>query len=128
MLKWFIAWGESGLDEATALLRAHRDGELTLLAPSSATVEIANTLRYIGIDASDAPGFLEDLSRASIVYLAGTEARVGAAISCAFANRISVYDAMFLALAQELDCPLVTADRRAFASIPPEVAEVQLLL
>ena len=128
MMKWFVAWGETSLDEAMELLRAHRDGEVVLLAPSSATVEVANTLRYIGIDSEDALGFLEDFARTNIVYFAGTEARVSAAISCAFAHRISVYDAMFLALAQELDCPLVTADRRAFGSIPPDVAEVQLLL
>ena len=48
-------------------------------------------------------------------------------MKCAIERRMTVYDALFLTLAQELDCPLVTADRRAFGSIPPEVAEVRLI-
>jgi predicted nucleic acid-binding protein len=41
-------------------------------------------------------------------------------------HNLSVYDALFLQLAEELDCPLVSADRRAFAGIDSPV-EILLL-
>jgi predicted nucleic acid-binding protein len=39
---------------------------------------------------------------------------------------MSIYDALFLALAEELDCPLITADRKAFADIDTPV-EIRLI-
>ena len=128
IFKWFVAWGESGLDEAGKLLRMHRDGDITLVAPASVAVELANLLRYVGLEAADAPGYFEDFSAIRVRTYPETPARIQQALECAFAHRISVYDAMFLALAKELDCPLVTADRRAFGGIPSSAAEVRLLL
>lgn len=128
IFKWFVAYGESGLDEAGELLRSHRNGEASLIAPATAPVEVANLLRYVGIDARSAADILDDFERTHVVLVEGTQARLRAAIECAFENRISVYDAMFLSLAQEFECPLVTADRQAFGQLAPDVAQVRLIL
>jgi predicted nucleic acid-binding protein len=63
-----------------------------------------------------------------VALFEATHERTRRALHCAFENRITVYDALFLSLAQEFDCPLITADRTAFGAIPPEVAEVRLVL
>jgi predicted nucleic acid-binding protein len=126
--KWFVAYGESGLDEAWELLNRHRRGETNLVAPDLARAEIANVLRFSGTPEEDALALLAEYERAHVVHFPATPQRVENALGCAFTNRISVYDAMFLSLAQELNCALATADRRAFGSIPPSVAEVQLIL
>lgn len=126
--KWFVGYGESGLDEAWELLRAHRDGEVTLIAPSLVLAEIANRLRYSGIRPDDALEFLTDFDQSHVALFNGTYERTKRAVHCAFENRITVYDAMFLALAQEFECTLVTADRKAFGAIPPNVATVRLIL
>ena len=34
IFKWFVAYGESGIDDACGLLKQHQEGELTLAAPS----------------------------------------------------------------------------------------------
>ena len=125
--KWFVAYGETGLDEAWALLNDHRKGRTTLLAPALALAEVANLLRTSGLAEDDARALFEEYERAHVVHFELTASLVRRALPLAFTHRITAYDALFLALAQELECPLVTADRRAFASIPPEVAEVQLL-
>jgi predicted nucleic acid-binding protein len=128
MFKWFVAYGESGIDEAWSLLERHKQGELTLVAPASAIVEVANLLRYIGIGVDDAQALMVQFLGAHVVVFESNPARVRRALACAFEHRISVYDAQFLALAQELECSLVTADRSAFGSLSPDVAQVQLIL
>lgn len=41
-----------------------------------------------------------------------------ASLTLALEHRLSAYDASYLALAQSLDAPLVTADRRLAAAVP----------
>ena len=127
IFKWFVAYGENGLDEAWSLLRDHQQGPVTLIAPALAAVEVTNLLRCSGIGADDARALLNDFELAHVVAFETTPDRLQRALSCAFENCISVYDAIFLSLAQEFDCPLVTADRRAFGTTPRTVADVQLI-
>lgn len=126
LFKLFLAYGEDGLDETWALVRSHQRQEILLIAPALGAIEIANVLRYIGIDEATALCFLDDFEGLGIELVPQTPARIRAAVSCAFTYKISIYDALFLALAQEFDCELVTADRRAFGSIPAKIAKVKL--
>ena len=99
-----------------------------LVAPALALAEVANLLSISGIGDDDAHALFHEYERAHVVHFDMTAKRVRHALKLGLAHRITVYDAMFLALAQELGCPLITADRRAFGSIPPEIATVRLLL
>ena len=128
IFKWFVAYCEGGIDQAWDLLRSHQRGELSLAAPLSVLVEVANLLRYSGVGVGDAVALLGELERTHLVLFDVTPERARKALECAFENRITEYDALFLALAQELECPLVTADRRAFGRIDASVAQVQLVL
>jgi predicted nucleic acid-binding protein len=127
VFKWFVAWGEDGLTESMELLEAHRDGATTLMAPSTMLVEVANTLRYLLPDTSDSLGFLEDLASTHIVLFDPTPNRVKQATIRATETGIGVYDALFLVLAEELDCPLATADAKAFAGVDTPIT-VRLML
>lgn len=126
--KWFVAYGESGLSSSWELLRAHGDNKVALIAPSLIRIELANQLVSSGIQADDALALLASFERTHVAIIDVTRERTQCALRCAHENRITVYDATFLALAMELECPLVTADRRAFGSIPPDVAEIRLIL
>ena len=128
MIKWVVAYGESGLDEAGKLLQEQRVGSLQLIAPACAVAEIGNVLRYIGVAAADAVGLLDDITRFGVHIVPDTPERVRHAIELGFEFRVSVYDALYLALAQEFNCDLVTGDRKAFGRIPPQTARVRLLL
>jgi len=124
--KWFVGYGENGLDEAGALLLAHRQFEIDLIAPATLPVEIANTLRYVLADRDDTIGFLADLESAHIRLFPPTFSLVSSAAVRAIETNMGVYDALFLALAEERQCPLATADRKAFESIESPV-EILLL-
>ncbi len=124
--KWFVALGEDGLDEAAALLRAHKDGDLRLIAPATIRVELANTLRYL-LSPDDASALLDDFERIQLGLADISADLVRQAVQRAGQTGMGVYDALFLSLAEHRRCPLATADRKAFASIETPI-EVRLIL
>ena len=114
--KWFVGWGETGLDDAAELLAAHRRRELRLIAPSTIAVEIANTIRYL-VPIADALELLAQFEATHIELHDTTPDLVRRATERAAETGMGVYDALFLALAEQHGCALATADRKAFADV-----------
>lgn len=82
-------------------------------------------LKYVRagkVTPSDAGGLLADAIGAGI-ELRPVETLVTLALDAAGRLRLSVYDACYIVLSQELDLPLITADRRLVA-----VAESAVLI
>jgi len=127
VFKWLARVGESGADEARDLLTEQRSGNLLLTAPTLLHIELANSLRNCRHLCEEETAIaVEELDSFHVVLLGPTPARLAAATRLSYRHGMSIYDALFLALAEELHCPLVTADRRAFARIETEV-EIRLL-
>lgn len=125
--KWLHALGESRAGEAIHILHEHLEGSLALLAPSFMPVEVANSLRWKQhVEQGDAIELIADLASIDIALFDATYERVSRAMALAYEHGLSVYDALFLGLAEEMSCPLLTADRRAFADVDTPV-EIRLL-
>lgn len=112
--KWF-APDEPGAAKAAALLDAHLAGEVELIAPASLPLELANALRWSGTLAESVLELVAGFGLAHIELAEMTPARLARATALAYEHRLAVYDAVFLALAEERECPLATADRKAHA-------------
>ncbi|MBS3956462.1 MAG: type II toxin-antitoxin system VapC family toxin [Clostridiales bacterium] len=124
--KWFYKEDEAGLEEAEDLLQSHLDGTRIVSAPTVLPVEIANTLLSSGLPLEQTDEILDLLESARLhLYYTGTR-QLQRASALARKHRLAVYDALFLALAEELSCPLVTADCKAFAGIDTPV-EIRLI-
>jgi predicted nucleic acid-binding protein len=124
--KWFYKESETGLEEAEELLHSHLEGSRILCAPTILPVEIANTLLYSQLPRERTLEILDLLDNARLLlYYTGTR-QLQRASGLARKSGLAMYDALFLALAEELRCPLITADRKAFANIDSDV-EVRLI-
>lgn len=99
---------------AKALLVDHMEGRVAITVPFLLYYEVANILLFgrsrPPIDeAADALG---DLLSIPLVVASPVPGAAGSALRLASKFGLSYYDASYVALAEELDCSLITADRR----------------
>ena len=114
-VKWFVE--EQGSDKAMILRDEHISGKITLVAPELIFLEVLNALRYKKIDAEtltkintalwDTQMHIEKLNQNLLEKSAET----------ALKYNLSLYDAIYLVLANSFGTLLVTADT-ALAKTP----------
>ncbi len=111
---------EDGHEEALEILDAAGAGAVELLAPGTLLPEGFNALvqqRRRGLlDAEDEGEAWEKLLRAP-VYTYATEDLIGRAAEIARETGVIVYDALFLALAEDAQTVVVTADGKLLKAL-----------
>jgi len=121
VLKWFLPENDS--DEAEKLLRAFLSGAIGLYAPDLLLVEAASalwrrTVVLAELPLADAKSIYRDLLTLPL-NLQPSDRLAAAAFSLALTHRHSAYDAFYCALAAEMDCEMVTADRSLVSKLAP---------
>jgi len=112
ILKWFRQ-DETGVEEALALREAYLDGALSIAVPDLLLYELGNVLRYKpDLDSDKVTAAVESLLAMGLFLHAVTQERLILAVEVAFTHDVTVYDAAFVALAEELQADFVTADER----------------
>jgi predicted nucleic acid-binding protein len=116
VLKWFHEEGEQEVEEARALLGAHRAGLLTTWVLDLTFYELGNILlRSLGWRAAEVADQLDDLRAICPVLAPGADAlRLGAEL--AEAHAVTFYDALYAATAQLQGAPLATSEEALLAS------------
>jgi predicted nucleic acid-binding protein len=110
--KWFCADEERSVDQALSLFTDHAAGRLTLVAPAHLPAEVLNALAYRReVHAEQLALAAEALAESEIVFPAWDSTLLADAARLARKHRLTIYDALFPALAAMLQCELVTADR-----------------
>jgi predicted nucleic acid-binding protein len=125
VVKWFVT--EEGSEKAADLQQAHLRDELQLHAPDILLMELANALRYSGRLTGER--ILEDLetfSALGIEIIPFNLEALNLAVTLSLERDLAVYDAYFLALAQALEMPLITADRRMLSRLTTEDGTLSL--
>jgi predicted nucleic acid-binding protein len=114
--KWHLQ-DEEDADRALVLLERFVAGRVALFAPSHIRFEVPAVITHATI--GRAPRVSQDVARESIeAFLAlgiktvETPALILAAFPHVHQYGIAFYDAVYLALAKQLDLPFITADRR----------------
>ncbi len=106
--KWFLREEES--EEAKELRDLYLKGKLEIFVPRQIFMELANALRYTrGLSPKDVIDAVEALN-ALRLNVVEDEDVLKEAIKTAFEGDITVYDALYIALARKLDSKLITYD------------------
>jgi predicted nucleic acid-binding protein len=118
-LKWFLP--EIGDGGAENLLTAFLIGHLSLYAPDLLLIEAASALWRRSVvlkelSPADARAIYRDLLTLPLNFQP-SERLAAAAFSVAIAHRHSAYDSVYCALAIEMDCEFVTADRNLVSKL-----------
>jgi predicted nucleic acid-binding protein len=113
--KWFIPdAAEEDVSAAKALLVDHMEGRVAIAVPALFYYEVANILLFgrskPPID--EAAEALRDLYSIPLAVAVPAPDTAEAALRLASDHGLSYYDASYVALAETLDCTLITADQR----------------
>jgi len=109
--KWFNTDNESSVTDALSLLRKHVNAQALLAAPAHLPAEVFNGLRYSNLDHDSISLAAEALDEMELIYFPLAVDLLQHALQIAFSYDLTINDALFPALAVQLDCELVTADR-----------------
>lgn len=86
-----------------------------LIVPEFCVVECTNILwkrvRFEGENPADMQRALDNLTQSPLVLRPVTEL-LTEALRIGLAHQLAIYDSIYIALARELNCPLITADGR----------------
>jgi predicted nucleic acid-binding protein len=110
--KWFNAENETSVSQARALIEEHQGQTRLLAAPAHMPAEVVNALRYAGLSEADLQLAAQALDAAEIVIAPLDGELLAAAVIVAAQYDLTIHDALFAALAIQIGCELVTADRK----------------
>jgi predicted nucleic acid-binding protein len=113
--KWLIPdAAEEDVPAAKTLLVDHMEGRVAITVPALLYYEVANILLFgrSRPPAGEAAEALSDPFSIPLAVAVPTPGVADAALRLASQYELSYYDASYVALAEELDCPLITADQR----------------
>lgn len=115
MFKWLIPdAAEEDVPAAKAVLVDHMEGRVEIAIPTLLYYEVANILLFgrSRPPIAEAAEALGDLFSIPLAVAAPAPEAADAALRLASEHGLSYYDATYVALAEALDCMLLTADER----------------
>lgn len=113
--KWLIPdTAEEDVPAAKALLVDHMEGRVEIAVPALLYYEVANILLFgrSRPPVDEAAEALSDLFSIPLAVEAPARDAADVALRLAAQHGLSYYDASYVALAETLNCPLITADQR----------------
>jgi predicted nucleic acid-binding protein len=111
IVKWFLHQQEADRDKALALRDLHISGRSTVHIPYLTFLEVLNAIRFSSkADEEDGETALEALQDLNLAAKLADVDILRKANAIAWGYKITVYDALYVALAEQLGYPLVTAD------------------
>jgi len=128
VVKWLLP--ELGHESAMEILAAYQEGLIDLVAPYLVVSEVGNVIgkrqRRGELSEAQAQYCFEYFLR-NLPILLDSEPASLSALRLGMAHRHPYYDCLYLALALENRCDLITADRKFFIAMRPAFSCVRLL-
>ena len=113
IIKWFSSRDEQDLEAALAVRSEAVSGSVVIAVPDLLFYEVANALRHNpSFTAEDVALAVRTLHDLEFEVHPPDTALLRRSVEIAYENGVTVYDSCFLALAERLDSPFITADYR----------------
>ena len=126
VLKWYLP-DEQGVSQALSLLAGFVEGSLKLHAPNLIDYEFVNAMWVAGrrgrITVQDRDNAVENFYNIEIIK-ADIKEFSEHLLKIASDHDRSCYDASYLALAEILEAPLVTGDKKLFNAVKGKISSV----
>lgn len=123
IVKWFIE--EEHSDKALKLRDMHVNGEVSIASPELMPFEVLNALKYSGLfELDELKAAAISLSSYGIELYSLKGELAERAVEIAVEKDITVYDAVYLALASELSTVLYTADEKLIRKVGREYGDI----
>ena len=111
LVKWFLHEKEGDRDRALALRDLHISRRSTLFIPQLALLEVLNAVRFSPkADEEDGEMALETLEDFHLEIKANDVVLLRKANAISWGYKITIYDALYVGLAEQVGHPLITAD------------------
>jgi predicted nucleic acid-binding protein len=111
IVKWFLHHQEADRDRALALRDLHISGRSTIYIPQLALLEVLNVIRFSPKgNEEDGETALEALQDLNLETKSADVNLLRKANAIAWAYKITFYDAIYVALGEQVGYPLITAD------------------
>ncbi|MFQ6041748.1 MAG: type II toxin-antitoxin system VapC family toxin [Candidatus Poribacteria bacterium] len=127
VVKWFVA--EEDSDKADTFMLGFQKGEINVLVPTLLEYEVANVLwvkRREGISKEEAVEIMKDLEELNLPTKTAFEL-MEQAQKFSYKYDVTIYDAMFLALAYQHSCEFITADKKLYNKVKGKLPWVKML-
>lgn len=118
VIKWFV--NEQGSNAATELRNNHIKGDAFLIVPDLLFIEVLNALRYKGATSKELSEVNEALWEMQFHVEKMNPFLLEKSIQVALQYKLTLYDALYVAIAQTFGLPLVTEDA-ALLKVPNSI-------
>lgn len=110
-VQWLNTFHETAVDQSLTLLKGSVEGVYDLIVPDLLLYEVSNALvRGKGLQRKSLENVLDLLFSFPLQYVWATHKRVASASLLASIYDLSMYDAVYAALAMEYNAPLITTN------------------
>jgi len=111
IVKWFTK--EEDRDKAIKIREKFVNGEIEIAAPDLIIYELSNALRFNpAFNQEDVKEAIQSILDLDFEIITPLQTTTDKAIELAFEYNITIYDAFYVALADELDYAIITADKK----------------
>lgn len=108
---------EDGSDAAAGLKDSHVEGKIEIVSPSLAKYELMNVLRYKGFTKEEIKEALEAIRAYGFYMTEFDDALFDRTAELSVDHNISVYDASYIALAEDTGALLYTSDKKLLLKV-----------
>ncbi len=127
IIKWFHRENEDDVDKALLLQRAYLEGALDVIVPDLLVYEFGGFLRFrSGLEPGDAVAAIRTLWSLGLIIHPVDSLLSEQIVDISIRRQVTAYDAAFVALADFLSAPFITADHMLHEKLKDSYAVMHL--